>query len=623
MGDVYVGGAKILLDPSRAIGKGGEADVYDVGGGIALKLFKTPDHPDYQGNKHEQNTARERILIHQDKLRDFPKGLPSRVVTPKEFATDRTGRKIVGYTMSFLRGAEVLMRYSDRGFRESGVPNDTVVKIFQDLHGTVMGIHKAGVIIGDFNDLNILVANQVEANVIDADSFQFGNFLCKVFTARFVDPLKCDPKATSLMLNRPHTTESDWYAYSVMLMQCLLYVDPYGGVYNPKDIKKRIQHGARPLHRITVFNPEVKYPKPAIPYGVLPDELLDFFHRIFEKDKREEFPFKLLDLRWTKCLSCGTEHTRRTCPKCAFAAPGAVREVTTVRGTVTATQIFQTGGVILFATHQGGKLRWLYHESELFKREDGSVVISGPLDSHMRYRVKGQSTLLAKNGRVATLTPGQETDQLAVDSFGTLPIFDNNEHSRYWISNGQLLRDGPFGSEYIGDVLEGQTLFWVGPKFGFGFYRAGNLNVAFVFDGQSRGINDSVKMPRIAGQLIDSTCVFTNSRCWFFVTLREGGKTLNRCMVVRSDGVVEATAETEAGDCSWLGTIRGKFAAGNFLLSATDEGIVRVDIENGNIAESRKFPDTEPFVDSSSNLFADTHSVYVVCRNEIWQLRIS
>ena len=70
--DVYLRGKRIKLDPARSIGKGGEADVFDLGGGRALKLFKSPDHPDYQGLPQEQKAAEERIAIHQNKLRAFP-----------------------------------------------------------------------------------------------------------------------------------------------------------------------------------------------------------------------------------------------------------------------------------------------------------------------------------------------------------------------------------------------------------------------------------------------------------------------------------------------------------------------------------------------------------------------
>jgi H/ACA ribonucleoprotein complex subunit 3 len=594
-----------------------------------LKLFKPPDHPDLAGQPHEQHAARERIKTHQEKLRVFPKNLPAHVITPEELVTDSSGQRILGYTMQLLSGVEVLLRYADKTFRQAGIGNDSVSAIFRDLHATVAGTHTAGVVIGDFNDLNVLVKGK-EAFLIDADSFSFGKFPCRVFTARFVDPLLCDPKATAPALIRSHTAVSDWYAFAVMLMQCLLFVDPYGGVYVPKDPAKRIPHGARPLKRITVFHPEVRYPKPAVHYRVLPDSLLHYFQQLFEKDERGEFPYRLLEeLHWTKCANCGTEHARNSCPNCQTAAPGAVKEVTTKRGQVTVSRIFRTSGRIIFATLQGGKLRYLYHENGQFKREDERTILSGPVSPTMRFRIQKDRTLIGMNGTVLTLEPDSSTDRMSVDSYGTLPIFDANESSRYWVQNGSLWSDGKvlggiqMGPNLIGNVLSNQTLFWVGPTFGFGFYRAGSLSVSFVFDTGGRSINDSVMLPPIRGQLVDSTCVFTGSRCWFFVTTREGGKTKNQCFVILRNGQVETTAEAEENDGSWLGTIRGKCATGEKLFAPTDHGIVRVSVDNGRIGNLTVFQDTEPFVDSATNLFLGENGLYAVTGKEVRLIRIN
>lgn len=618
--DAYLTGRRIRLDPSQSIGKGGEADVYDIGGGKALKIFKPPDHPDYRDAPHEQAAARERIAEHQKKLPAFPKGLPGRVVVPEELATNRSGQQILGYSMRFLPGAEVLLRYADKNFRQGGVDSNTVVVIFRDLHTTVQALHKTQVVLGDFNDLNVLVKD-TEAHVIDADSFQFGRFPCRVFTAKFVDPLRCDPSEGRLVLNQPHTEDSDWYAYAVMLMQCLLFVGPFGGVYRPKNPANRVPHDARPLHRITIFHPEVRYPKPAVPADRLPDELLEWLRRVFAEDKRGEFPAALLEhLRWTRCAKCGTEHARRVCPECAH---GVRLPVVTVRGRVTATVLFRTEGDILFAAVQGGSLRWLYHEHTQFKREDGRVVLHGRLNPHMRYRIRGTQTLIGKDTAVITLQDGQQPERLSVDRFGLLPVFDANDRFRYWIDGGRLQRDGQFGPEFIGDVLAGQTLFWVGDTFGFGLYRAGDLSVAFVFNAERRGINDTVKLPPIRGQVVDATCRFGTDRCWFFLATRESGRTVNRCLVIRSNGTIEATAEAADGDGSWLGTLRGKCAAGTFLLSAADDGLVRLEHDAGQIVETKRFPDAEPFVDTSCHLFPGKGGLYVVSRNDIRLLVIS
>jgi len=623
MPEIYVRGKRIRLSPSMAIGKGGEADIYDIGGGKALKVFKPPTHSDLENDALGQQAARIRLDEHQRKLPAFPRNLPPRVIAPQNIATNRSGKRIVGYTMKYLRDAEVLLRYADRGFRQAGIPNEDIIRIFLEMHATVAATHRAGVVIGDFNDLNVMVLG-TEAHLIDADSFQFNPFVCRTFTARFVDPLICDPRGKRLEMTSPHNADSDWYSFAIMLMQCLLFVGPYGGVYRPKEKRKRIPHDHRPLKRITVFNPEVRYPRPAVPYGVLPDDLLQQFHLTFEHDRRGEFPRNLIEsLRWTTCAVCNTEHARAKCPTCETIAPAAIKQVVRIRGKVTSTRIFRTHGIILFADIQRGKLRFLYHKNGQFKREDESTVLHGALDPHMRYRLRGDATLMGKRGQLIVLQPETAPERISVDTYGNLPIFDANGRHTYWTTAGQLFRDGQFGQEYIGDVLERQTLFWVGPEFGFGFYRAGNIQVAFVFNAERRGINDSVKLPPFTGQLIDSACLFTSSRCWFFVSTREGGQNINRCFVVKADGSVEAVAETQADDGSWLGTLRGKCAAGNFLLAATDDGIIRVEPSSGQIVKTREFPDTEPFVHAGCHLFVGKNGLYVVDRQEIRLLKIA
>lgn len=617
---VFVNGRKLALDPKRAIGKGGEADVYDVGLGVALKVFKPPEHPDLAGDAEQQQAARRRIDEHQRKLPAFPRGLPERVVAPLDLARDKAGR-IVGYSMPLLAGAEVLYRYGDRGFRQAGIGGDTIAALFRDLHATVGAVHRAAVVIGDFNDCNVLVAGAA-AHLIDADSFQFGSFLCPVFTERFVDPRLCDPAAPRPILVRPHDADSDWYAFVAMLLRCLLYVDPYGGVLKPGELSRRVPAAARPLHRISVFHPEVRYPKPAQRWDVLPDDLLQHFHAVFVKDLRGCFPLPLLDeLRFTRCTACGLEHARRLCPACSGAPPAAVREVVRVRGEVRSTRVFVTRGTILVAALMGG-LRLLVHEDGQLKREDGSVVLAGSPDPRMRFALHGAATLVAREASLVVLRPDRQPERVAVDVVGTEPSFASNGERLFWVRDGILQRDSDLGPERIGDVLAGQTRIWAGPRFGFGLYRAGDLQVFFVFDGRGRGINDGVRLQALRGLLVDAACTFAQDRCYFFATLREGGRTFQRCAVVRPDGAVEAVEEAEVGDGTWLGQIHGTCAAGGMLLAATDDGIVRVEPDGGRLVKTREFPDTEPFVDAGCRLLAGPDGLYVVDRQEVRRLEL-
>ncbi len=625
--DVMIGTKRFRVGSLKAIGKGGEADILDIGGGSILKLFKPPDHPDYDGNPHEQKGARDRIAEHQHKLPSFPKGLPPRVVVPVQIATIASGSQagaVCGYTMNFVSGAELLIQLSRRDSRSKGFSNAIVAAGFKDLHATVTGIHRAGAVIGDFNDLNVLVRGS-DMYVIDADSFQFGRFFCKVFTQKFVDPTRCDPKQDTPLLAKPHNEASDWYSFSALLMQSLLFVGPYGGVYLPKAAKERVNHDARPMHRITVFHPEVRYPKPAAHWSILPDGLLQHFHQVFEKDVRGEFPQRLLDtLNWQTCPKCSLEYARHACPVCQPGAIGKVKETVEIRGTVKATIVYKNQGIILAAVYQNGVLRYLVHEGNEYRREDKTVVMRGTLDPHLRCRISGGRTIIAKESTVIVFDGASQKERLTVDTNGSLPLVDSNQSHYYFARSGQVYRDADIGHEYMGDVLQGQTLFWVGPTFGFGFYWAGRLRVGLVFDAKKRGMNDTVKLPPMRGQLIDTACYFSKDRAWFLWSSQENGKRINQCVVIRQNGAVEGHAQAEDGDGSWLGTIRGKCAVGAMLLCATDEGIVQVKHDGGTIVEVKRFPDTEPFVSSDASLFmGNDGGLYVVTRREITLLRIT
>lgn len=620
---VWVEGRAVALDPCRSVGKGGEADVFDIGKGQALKLFKRPEHPDLAASPSDQEMARRRLEEMQTKLRSFPGNLPPSVVSPGAVATDRAGRRILGYTMRLVSGAELLLRYGERTFRSGGLGNGVVFEVFRDLHASVAATHQAGVVIGDFNDLNVLVAGR-STFLVDADSFQFGPYLCKVFTERFVDPLLCDPNATRPILVRPHTADSDWYAFSLMLMRSLLFVDPYGGVYRPADRSRRIPHAARPLSRVTVFHPDVQYPKVAERPDILPDDLLSYFERVFVKDERGEFPLRLLEAtNWTRCLSCGAEHARSVCPFCIGSTPAAVKQTVVVRGRVTVTRIFRTEGAILRASSDSGHLLCLALDRGALVREDGSAVPAQAVGSNSRIRLRPGVTFVGRSGRVVEHRGASPRGVAAADVAERETMFDSNEHHVYWVENGQLLRDGSLGPERIGFVLERQTNFWAGPRFGFGFYRAGEMSVAFVFDARSRGINDGVQIPPLKGQLLWSRCAFTDDLCWFVSATREAGRTIRVCAVIRRDGRIEGMGESEEGDGSWLSSFRGQpAAAGSSLLVATDAGIVRVEVGGGKIAQAADFPDTEPFVDEETDLLAVREGLAAVGPQEISILRI-
>ena len=406
-----------------------------------------------------------------------------------------------------------------------------------------------------------------------------------------------------------------------MLMQSLVRVDPYGGIYRPKT-GPALPQAARPLHRITIFHPEVGYPKNAIPLGVLPDDLMHYMHGVYTKDLRGEFPFGILEgIRWTRCTSCGLEHARRTCPNCAVPAAAVVERV---RGTVRAKRIFKTSGQIVYADFQDGQIKYLYYREGALERESGDGILRGALQPRMRFRLIGDDTLIGLDNVVSRFDGSDPTNvkRHVVDMYGTLPLFDTDGTHLLMAQNGRLLYDESAGFEAIGTVLKNQTVFWSGHGHGFGFYRAGELFRAFVFEERKHGLNDTVALPRIGGQLIDTTAVLSDKLTWFFMTRREKRKVINQCTVIDRAGTILGSAEAEDGDGSWLGTLRGKCAVGFFLLSATDDGIVRVEVDGKSLVVTRQFPDTKGFVHSGNHIVPGNGGLYAIGSNEIVHVTI-
>jgi hypothetical protein len=229
--------------------------------------------------------------------------------------------------MRLVAPARPLYELSHRAGREAGGGAAAAVRALLDMHATLGEIHRAGLVVGDLNDLNVLVGpGGGEAHWIDVDSWSLGPWPCLSFTDRFWDP--------RLAAGSAPDRASDWYAYAVMLLQSLLFVGPWGGVH------PQVPAAARAPRRLSVLAPGVRWPKPAAPREALPDELLHQLQRVFAEDLRAPLPRALLDaLEFRRCPSCGLEHARRGCPVCAPGRAAARAPAVIVRGRVTARRV--------------------------------------------------------------------------------------------------------------------------------------------------------------------------------------------------------------------------------------------------------------------------------------------
>ncbi|MDF1502408.1 hypothetical protein [Roseisolibacter sp. H3M3-2] len=644
---VRIGRRTAALDPSAAIGKGGEADVYAVGAELAVKVFKAPDHPDLAGQPALQQAARVRLAEQQEKLRALcalPAGLPARVVAPAELALDARTGLVVGYAMPRVRDAEVLYRFGEPAARAEGagsLPGEAtavgLVGLFAGLAATVEQLHARGVVVGDFNDLNVLVTRgarpgALEPHLIDIDSAQFGAYRCRAYTERFLDPLLCDPAGPRPAPVRAYAPTADWYAFAAMLFRTLALVDPYGGVLVPARPEDRVPHPARPLRRLSVLHAAVRRPKAARPLETLGDDALEAFRRVFADDWRGPFPLATLaPERWRRCGACGLEHARSRCPRCAGVPAAAQPAAVVVRGSVTARTLVRAQGVgarvVAVAVGADGRPAWVVEERGEWRREDGRVVARpaalARAGGRLRALIAGGATVVV--GRDGMAAGAEDAPVVGVDPAGAggdgAAAVGGGRLA--WIDGGLLYRQGPVGPQVIGSVLRGQTRLWLGPTFGVGVSRADRVAVTFVFDAARGGIRDGVRVPRVSGQVVRERCAVAADRAWLVTEVVEAGRQLARLAVVRRDGTVEASAEAESGDGGWLAGVRAMAAAGPWLFVLTDDGLQRVAVQGGAVAVDARYPDADPLLgDDVVDLLVGGGGLVVVGEREVRTLAI-
>lgn len=145
-------------------------------------------------------------------------------------------------------------------------------KIAENLIKAIQYAHQNQLVIGDFNQYNILVNNKGDVKLIDTDSYQ--------------TPVK---KHSGIMLDEIRdylyqgiiSEKSDYFALSILLFYAFTFTHPFKGIHKQfKKISERMQH------RIPIFinDPDLKRPKC---YQALSDTILqEQYNKLYLKGER-------------------------------------------------------------------------------------------------------------------------------------------------------------------------------------------------------------------------------------------------------------------------------------------------------------------------------------------------
>jgi hypothetical protein len=637
---VFFWGQQIRISDLEFVTKGGEGEIFRIPKrfnpkgetrDFFLKLYKSPDHPDYndpKGDPMEMKIARltsqKRLEVHQTKLASMMSlKTPENVMNASDLAwLDSTQKVVWGYIVLEIKNPEPLLSYLDAGFRDTaGITRDMMVDLCVQLIVMVAALHALGIVLGDINWLNLLSVVKQKGKLVlylvDLDSMQWGQYKSRAYTQLMVDPLLCDPKQDMPVLaaDKEYSPGADWYIVRIIIIKLLTGASPYDGLYKPTD-KVRVAPLARPLKRITFLNPKFKdqcvYPMKAVPLSQLPPQLVQDWVDCFVHDKRVPIDKNLVLAVIGKAIST---------PVAPPVVTGTAKTV--VINGVKVTSIKNGGGNLLYVrVRENGSLVWLISEGNFIIRENG-VKFPVRVDPTMTYGIDSTYTYvgLPSEGVILRFSDDGSVENILADRshFQNRIEFAANDLGLFY-SQGGFVSSNKFGDIHMyGPTLGGNTKLWVGDKIGFGFYNERLYTKTLIFDPAKRMLfNDTLLAPRIKGQLVRTNAVMSDSFVWFFYAVKETTGLVNYAMVFKDSGELLATGKAEEGSDSWLASIFDGQSAplGNILFVPTDEGIVRVKVEQGALIVKTVFEATAQYVDSSSKLYVSKTAGIIVVRGQ-------
>lgn len=585
MRSVYVDGQRFVLDPARLIQAGGEGMVFGVGR-HALKCYHRP------GPVHE---AKVEYLLQPEIRQKWP----ANVMAPDAIIRDAHG-KFAGFRMGRLpAGTYPMKKLASAQFcRKQGVDAGDVLPLLQEIHTTLATLHRAGIVVGDVNDHNIFFRDPRRpadgpggacTYWVDVDSFQCGPHPCPVAAHTFLDPNLYTVKDFG---QRPvFSALSDWYAFFVLVVKCLLHVHPFGGVHHAhKSLASRAQA------RITVFSPDVVYPKNARPPTTLSNALLDYAERVFGQGQRSRFPEALLAAYRRSLQRCGHcdlafPREQMSCPACQRAG---TQRMTQATGTSTLRHLFAVDGPLQHVAIQGRHIIAVVRtgqEYRLVRAGVGgvlaeNVLFSGRADYRFGYFGKTVVVNSAGSSQLLLLDIGEGTlRQVALlesDSFQDQAAFATTATHLYRLTNGYMLkgqvRHGHYVEEVVATVHRRQTQLWADPAADrvAGCYRIFDRYHFFIVDGQ--GNNHDARMAPVSGErgsVKEMAACFGRQEVAFLWQTARGGLTQNHGQVCSGRGELHYHFRPEHGG------LQGRVVAGNRVLVAAD-GAVRQETVGGS-----------------------------------------
>lgn len=258
---VFVKGkGEVALTQTNYVATGGQASVYQKNG-TAYKIYTEP-----------QNAIPEAKFAQLAAIQD------NDVVKPVDLLVDPKTSQPIGYTMRFVQDTYALCQLFPKSFRDrNSVGVDKISSVVECLQRHVENVHRAGVLIVDLNEMNILVSHAIdEVFMIDVDSYQTPGYRAEVIMPSVRD------------WSAAHFSElSDWFSFAVLVCQLYLGIHPYKGTYHGSASvppEQRLEHRMR--HHVSIFDPCVSVPKACASPDTIPGVQREWLRAVLQSGKR-------------------------------------------------------------------------------------------------------------------------------------------------------------------------------------------------------------------------------------------------------------------------------------------------------------------------------------------------
>jgi DNA-binding helix-hairpin-helix protein with protein kinase domain len=289
------------------IGRGGEGSVYQVFDDETLvaKVY------------HKRPLPADQVDKLQAMASHWTNDLEAISAWPRSLLYDPSSRMPCGILMSRMTGARQLHELYGTTNRKRHFPDvgwHHLVLAARNTAAAFQTLHRAGVVVGDVNQGNLLVDEKMCVRMIDCDSFQFTDgertFVCPVGTPHFTPPELQSVKLREV----PRTENHDRFGMAVLIFH-LLFVGrhPFAGRYRgPTDLS--IERAIAELRFAFSKNTAETLMEPP-PASILLDDLSPGIGELFEQALRHtegNGTFRPAPAQWVEQLDLLIKQ-RKTC----------------------------------------------------------------------------------------------------------------------------------------------------------------------------------------------------------------------------------------------------------------------------------------------------------------------